>query len=401
MKILFIGGGYASCCTARLLLDQGHEVHIFERSPSLGGMAKSYQIEGMTYEFGPHILANHADDQKVIEFILKYIEVIPTTMETSTYLQGQHLNYPPHISDVTKLSQQAKIEKELQSLPSKIDETNFETYLISKVGKTLYELYFKYFTEKFWMVNPASLSADWAKLRHLGESLTEKQMFFNKKWCAYPKNDFNELFDNISAGFNLHLRTNITEIDGEKSRIVDDNGNSYQGDMLVSTISIDTLFNNKFGELDYRGYRIEPKVLYQHSFHPIDPETGKNYSMVYYPEKETLYTRTTEYKWFNHKATEAAYQGKTVITIETPSDKLRFYPMMSPANEQKLAKYLNLLSKSPKLVSIGRMGLYKYTTLDTTTQQVFRFMEKFASWNEMSPEERFKAYHYIRGDWHN
>lgn len=402
MKIVFIGGGYASCCTARLLNDLGHEVHIFEKSDSLGGMARTFYKEGMAYEFGPHILANHASDQKVIDFITRYIEMIPTSMETATFLQGQHLNYPPHIDDVPKLSQKKQIENEILRLDTKVlNENNFEAYLISKVGETLYELYFKHFTEKFWMVDPKTLSADWAKLRHLGESMTDKQMFFNKKWCAYPKNDFNELFTNISKNFNIHLNTTISNVDLKTATVHLESGEVVKSDYIVSSLSLDKLLNNKFGELEYRGYDIRPQIIEKESFHPKNPETGKNYSMVYYPEKGVPQTRTTEYKWFNHKADNPEYKNRTIITVEIPTKKAKFYPFMNTENEERLKNYLKEIALYPKVVSLGRMGLYKYTTLDTTTAQVFRFIDNFSTWFQMTQNQRYQSYIKIRGDWSN
>ncbi len=377
MKVLVIGGGYASCSVARMLMDAGHEAIIFEKEKVLGGMARSFYLDGMTYEFGPHILANHACEQKVIDFILKYIRVKKTSMETATFMQNQFLNYPPYIGDVERLKQKEEIQKEIAKLSSKqFDETNFETYLISKVGKTLYELYFKHFTEKFWMVDPKTLNADWAKLRHLGESLTEKQMFFNKTWCSYPVRDFNELFENISKGMTLRLNCSIAHIDPLTATVVDSKGVQYQGDMIVSSVSLDRMFENKFGELEYRGYEITPKIIEEEYYHPVSQNNpSKHISMVYYPEEGVPQTRTTEYKCFNHKQNDPAYKGRSIITVEVPSKKAKFYPFMDEKNEKTFAKYIKHLSTFPKLVSLGRLGLYKYTTLDTTTQQTMRFME--------------------------
>jgi len=402
MKILIIGGGYTSCCVARMLADLGHQPIIFEKENQLGGMARSFTKEGMTYEFGPHILANHASEQRVIDFILKYIEVIPTQMDSATFLQSKHLNYPPYFGDIPKLKESAQINLELEKLIHiKVDEANFESYLKSKVGATLYELYFKHFTEKFWMVDPSTLSANWAKLRHLGQSLTEKRMFFNQSWCAYPKTDFNELFRNISNNLEVHFNVTIKNIDTDKTTITDSSGATIQGDIIISTLSLDTLFQYKFGELEYRGYLIEPKIINQEYFHLQNPDSKKHYSMVYYPEPNVPYTRTTEYKCFNHKAGDEAYHGRTIITVETPSKSAKFYPFMDKTNENKFSQYIKHLANYPNLVSLGRLGLYKYTTLDTTTQQVFRFIEKFASWKMYNAEERLNNYHYIRGSWNN
>jgi UDP-galactopyranose mutase len=400
-RILLIGGGYASCCAARLLTDLGHEAVIFEGSNQLGGMARSFYLDGLSYEFGPHILANHACDQSVIDFILRFIDVKKTSMDTASYVEGKYLSYPPNIDDVPKLKEVEVIQKELLSLPSQVNESNFETYLISKVGLTLYSLYYKGFTEKFWGVHPNKLHSDWAKLRHLGENLTDKKMFFNKHWCTYPVHDYNELFERIVVGIEVLFNTKIQHIDIKRAEITDQRGHHWSGDFIVNTASLDRIFGEKFGTLKYSGYDITPVIVKHSYFHPKNIATGDHYSMVYYPEKSVSYTRITEYKNFNNKKTNTIWKNRTIISIETPSNNVKFYPFMDGENEERLKKYLKYLAKYPKLVSLGRLGLYKYTTLDTTTAQVMRFINVFNSWQVMSEKERFSAYGIIRGSWDN
>ena len=91
-----------------------------------------------------------------------------------------------------KLLFNPNIALEINNLPKNPDMKNFETYLMSKVGKTLYKNFFENFTKKFWNINPSKLSSEWALIRKLGSSINEKKMFFNKKWCSYPKKDWNQ-----------------------------------------------------------------------------------------------------------------------------------------------------------------------------------------------------------------
>jgi UDP-galactopyranose mutase len=110
-------------------------------------------------------------------------------------------------------------------------------------------------------------------------------------------------------------------------------------------------------------------------------------------------TRTTEYKCFNHKADTAPFRGRTLVTVETPvrdSDH-RFYPFSDAKNETLFSKYVARASACPKFVTLGRMGLYKYQTLDTTTAQVMRMMRELEGWQSMTASAREEAYARIRG----
>jgi UDP-galactopyranose mutase len=400
--VLIVGGGYAGCCVARVLKGLGHAVRIFEKETVPGGMARSYQIEGMTYEHGPHVLANHGCSERAMTFIKKYIPVRNTTMSAASFMQGTYLNFPPYAEDIKYLKQKDQIEKEIVLLnPRGIDETNFETYLISKVGKTLYTLFYKDFTEKFWQIEPRTLSASWAKIRRLGESLHTTELFFNSTWCAYPETNFNELFKNILDDIDITYGTPIKHVDCANTSVIDTAGKRYSGDAIISTLSIDELFDFRYGTLDYAGYDIEPVVIHREYYHPFDARTKRHYSMVYYPEKDVPQTRITEYKCFNNKARDEAYRAKTVITRETPTKKMKLYPITDQKNEALFGRYVEELTKHTALFSLGRQGLYKYTTLDTMTDQVFRFIEQAGSdleaWERKSIPEKLKAFYAIRG----
>jgi UDP-galactopyranose mutase len=382
-----------------MLADAGHGVTVFEKEATAGGLAKSYELEGMTYEYGPHIIANHNCGQEVIDFLLRFVEVEKTSMETCTMIDGKALRYPPHIGDIDAFPDAALVRAEIAALPAVADETDFETYLVGKVGRTLYERYFKNFTEKFWGVEAKSLSAEWAKIRHLGESLTKEVMFFNEKWCGYPKRDFNELFANILEGIDLRLGEPVIGIDAEGGALLFMQGRQEHFDLVVSTMSIDTAFDFADGTLDYAGYRIEPKIVEKEYAHPLHPVSGNVCSMVYYPQGDVPHTRTTEYKCFNNKSGTAAFAGRTLITVETPvrDREHRFYPFSDAKNEACFTRYIERASAFPRFVSLGRMGLYKYQTLDTTTAQVMRLMREIETWQTISARARQEAYVRVRG----
>ncbi len=52
-KILVIGSGFSSLSAACYLAKEGHEVHIFEKNPTIGGRARQLQREGFTFDMGP------------------------------------------------------------------------------------------------------------------------------------------------------------------------------------------------------------------------------------------------------------------------------------------------------------------------------------------------------------
>lgn len=68
MKIAVAGGGLAGLCSALDLSKEGHEVHIFEKYPSFGGLASAFEIAGTHLErFYHHIFTSDLDILDLIE----------------------------------------------------------------------------------------------------------------------------------------------------------------------------------------------------------------------------------------------------------------------------------------------------------------------------------------------
>ncbi|MFC1593797.1 UDP-galactopyranose mutase [Candidatus Omnitrophota bacterium] len=396
-KVVIIGAGYAGSCFAKMF-SRNYSVAILEKEKVPGGLCRSYYLDGMTYEFGPHILANHNCSQKAINFIKNNVSSVKTSMTSASFVRGKFTYYPPCKKNAELLNVQDQVEQDLKGLPEIPREDNFENYLIDKVGQTLYEIYFKEFTEKFWKVKSVMLSAEWAKVRHLGDSLTDKRIFFNKKWCAYPKKDWNELFKNLLKGIDVRYNTAVERIDFNAQEVIIKNGERIKYDLLLSTLSIDELFENRLGQLRYSGYEIAPKILRQDCYASFN---SKPISMTYFPEKRYPYTRITDYKTFQKKDKSSAYHGRIIVTVETPSKKHKLYPFMDEANETLFDDYVRIASDHPQVISLGRKGLYKYLTIDTTTEMILRLRKYLVGWDRLNPSKRYKAYQEIRGDWSN
>lgn len=52
-KIIIIGGGIGGLATANLLARDGHDVHVYEKEPTLGGRANTFTKDGFTFDTGP------------------------------------------------------------------------------------------------------------------------------------------------------------------------------------------------------------------------------------------------------------------------------------------------------------------------------------------------------------
>ena len=397
MKIIIIGTGVAGSVMADILSKKGHTVTLLEKDSKPGGMCKSYYKQGFVYEYGPHILAMHNCSKKSADYIKSKIETVETQLTSGSFINNILTYYPPSIYSAEKLDMLDLVQEELKNLPKIPDENNFESYLISKVGPTLYKLFFKSFTKKFWNIEPIKLSADWAKLRHLGEDIKTKKMFFNNKWCAYPKKDWNQLFENLLKNQNVLYDVDVKSVEFKKKELTFKDGSKINYDFLISTMHIDELFNFKEDKLDYTGYSIKPEIIDRKHFAELD---GIPLAMTYYPDMKTPYCRVSDYGCFQKKK-NYPYNNRTIVTYETPDSNIRLYPFVDEKNNSKFKKYLNLASRENSVLTFGRLGLYKYLTTDTTVEMAFRAIDYIDKWADLNFDKKLKAYHFIRGDWSN
>jgi UDP-galactopyranose mutase len=397
MKIVIIGAGVSGSVLSDLLSKQKHEVTIIEKSKIPGGMCKSYYKDGFTYEYGPHILATHHSSQRTKEYIKSKIEVKKTFLTSASYVNNTITYYPPSIHSAKKLGIHKKVLNEIARLPKFPNMENFETYLMDKVGKTLYEKFFKNFTSKFWNIDPKKLSADWALIRKLGSDLTSKKMFFNSHWCSYPKKDWNEFFHNCLKNQKVIYDANVKTIDFNQRTIKLNDNSKITYDLCISSMHIDELLNFKFGKLDYAGYRINTKIIKKIDEKKID---NKVISMLYFPERKFKHCRITNYGSFQNKK-DFPYNDRTILTVEYPDSSIRLYPFTDKKNLKNFEKHIIDLSKINNIISFGRLGLYKYLTTDTTVEMAFRLLPFVSKWKKLSPTKRFDAYKTIRGNWGN
>ena len=114
-------------------------------------------------------------------------------------------------------------------------------------------------------------------------SINEKKMFFNNKWCSYPKKRWNQLFENCLKNKRLILDVDIKKINKKNRTLITNKNHKIKYDFLISTTNIDELHDYKFGKLNYAGYDIETKIIKKKDAYRLN---NKEISMhLYFPEK--------------------------------------------------------------------------------------------------------------------
>jgi UDP-galactopyranose mutase len=69
--------------------------------------------------------------------------------------------------------------------------------------------------------------------------------------------------------------------------------------------------------------------------------------------------------------------------------------------DEKFYRYLEQAAAIPGLVPLGRLGLYKYVTMDTTLAMAQRLLSSLEEYLSSAPGRRYELLRHIRGDWKN
>ena len=362
-KAIVVGGGVCGCTAAYLLSKDGWDVTLFEKEKCLGGGIRTFFYGSHPYTFGPRPL--YTPYEKVYKFLNKFIPVKPFKLYLNTFIErdGQFYSFPIHKDDIPKMPDAGSIYKELEERPEIKGKMDFEEYYTKSVGKTLYDKFINNYSKKMWAIKSNKELEDFQwSLKGVALKTGTKQVRTDLI-VAHPTNidGYNRYFDIISREFKVKLNCNIQKFDVEK-RGIQVNDKWLYADILVSTTSIDSLFDYCYGELKYIGRDFIKLVL------PVKQVIPNPIIFLHYPNDE-MFTRVVEYKkLYRYKS------ATTLLGMEIPSFNNKLYPYPIKKERERAKKYMDSLPKN--VFSIGRKGRYVYDNIGEVVMQGFELIEK-------------------------
>src|SRR5207248_4220247 len=116
-----------------------------------------------------------------------------------------------------------------------------EDVVVSKVGRELYEKFFRGYTRKQWGLDPSELDA--SVTARVPTRTNRDSRYFTDAYQAMPLHGFTRLFENMLSHTNIQILLN-TDYREVKDYI------PYK--QLIYTGPIDEFFDYQFGKLPYR-----------------------------------------------------------------------------------------------------------------------------------------------------
>lgn len=370
-RAIILGGGFSGFTWAHLLAKRGWEAVVLEKTDQAGGGIKTLWYNGHPYTHGPRHFVGKS--RCAFEFIDALVPQRELTFSARTYVgqDDQFYTYTPHLDDVERMPDKEKIRVELKEAEEGRtgSPVNFEDKWIKGIGETLYRKFAEKYTRKHWQIpttaiidehNYTGLQASFAELR------TGTHRYLDGHIVAYPRSmrGWDDYFSRLAENRSISVRYNaaITAYDLEK-RAVWIGGEKIQGDLVVSTLSPDTVFDYAHGRLPYAGRTVTPLVL------PVPRAFPDDVIFMYYAGDEP-YLRIVEYKKFTGYSSP-----NTLLGIEYPASGAQDYPYPIHSEIERAKRYREALPKG--VISVGRLGSYRYMTISDIIDQALELVEEY------------------------
>ncbi len=339
---LIIGSGLFGSVCARELTDAGFKCLVIDKRNHVGGNVYTENIKGINvHKYGPHIF--HTSNKKIWDYVNKFVEFNHFSYRPRVNFNNKIYSFPINMMTLYQLWGVTNPKEALEKINKvKINiknPSNLEEYILSKVGKEIYETFIKGYTKKQWEKDPKDLPV--SIIKRIPIRLTFDDNYYFDKYQGIPIGGYTKLINNLLR--EVEVKTNIDYFKNKAELDLVSN-------KVIFTGKIDEYFNYKFGELEYRGLNFEQEILDIDNFQGV---AGMNYTSEKVP-----FTRIIEHKHF-----EFGKQKHTIITKEYPKkaskNDIPYYPINNKANNKRYSKYKKLAEKT-NVIFGGRLAEYKY-----------------------------------------
>ncbi len=366
---LIVGSGLFGATFAFFARQQGKRVLVIDKRPHLGGNVYCEKIEGINvHKYGAHIF--HTSNKKVWDFVNSFVPFNRYTNCPVANYKGKLYNLPFNMNTfhqlwgvVTPEEARAVIEEQksdaIRALQGR-EPANLEEQALSLVGRDIFEMLIKGYTEKQWGRPCSELPA--FIIRRLPLRFVFDNNYFNDAYQGIPVGGYNKLIAGLLEG--VETRTNC-DFFADRAEL------SSLGEKIVFTGQIDEYFDFRFGHLDFRTVSFDHEIK--------DTPNWQGNAVVNYTDREIPYTRKIEHKHFEMFG-QAVYDcPKTVVSREFSTEwkpgMEPYYPVNDVKNSDLFCKYKALADQEENVIFGGRLAEYKYYDMAPVVEKVMRYFE--------------------------
>jgi UDP-galactopyranose mutase len=306
----------------------------------------------LIHNYGPHYF--RTNDEKLLSYLSRFAQFAPANYEVRSQVRGELFPFPINLTTLERFFglplDADSAERLLASKRIPIAHpANSEEYVLSRVGRELYEAFYLNYTLKQWDTHPRAL--DPSVCGRVPVRLDRDYRYVGHRFQVMPQGGFTRLFARMLDHPKIRVLLD-TPFAAVRGRVKPRHATVYCG-------PIDEYFGNRLGRLPYRSLRFD--------FVPSAAEWRQPCVQINYPN-EFAYTRSVEIKHVTGQV-----HPETVVSYETPAAEGEpFYPVPRPESAALYERYRELAfteTARHRVYFCGRLAQYRYFNTDEVIQE--------------------------------
>ena len=420
MKTAILGAGLTGLTLGYLLNQKGVDFEILEKEHECGGLMRSLQEDGFTFDYGgSHII--FSKDKYVLDFMLNLMgdNKIKNRRNTKVLYKGHYVKYPFEngLTDLPKEDNfeclyyfiQNVIKKEKGELkrPNNLKDWCYYTF-----GKGIAEKYLIPYNEKIWNYPVEKISLEWVDripnppVEDIIKSSLgmETEGYTHQLYFYYPKvGGIQTLIKALEEGIKNKIITNsdVKKIKKEDGKWIISNGREEKScDKIISTIPIHGLINALNVPVDVKNavdnlkYNSLITIMIG-----IDKSEINDFTWVYIPDRGVLTHRVS---FPSNYSPYVAPEGKSSVLAEITCNigdeiwKMKGEDLAKRTIED-ISKLKIINKEDICFVKIKRMK-YAYVINDVSYNKNIRVIKDYMKGIGIDLVGRFAEFKYLNMD---
>ena len=427
-----MGAGLAGLSAGSVLSRAGRSVTLIEGGSAVGGMSRTIEHEGFRFDLGGHrFITKTRETEDFVRRLLRD-ECLIVPRKSEILMRGRSFDYPLTPANAVfgmgmAMTFRILVAYAVQNVRNEVRRSaiiSLEDWVVGKFGRTMFDLYFREYSEKVWGISCREISMEWVSRRIEGLSLWKaiKNAFSKRSGrdidtladsFLYPATGIGliseRLREEIEINNSIRTNTRVSRVDHDdftiKSIMVRNGADLYdlEGSEFVSSIPLTVLIQTLHPAPPEEVQRAVAQLRYRDllvSTIMLDRDRVTDLTWMYLPEKAVPFGRIHEPKNWSK---DMAPQGKTHLVAEyfcfqkdsiwKASDEAitdstvdhlcrmgfidrrevigscvvrvpRAYPLFQVGYQEHYETIMNYLKRFRNLHVIGRGGMFRYHNMD-------------------------------------
>jgi protoporphyrinogen oxidase len=345
-RIVILGAGLSGLSAAWHLRKRGVDCRVFEKEPEVGGLCRSPEIRGFTFDCAGHLL--HFKQAYAFELVKSLLKSNLVEHRRSSWVQSfnTHVRYPFQANlnslpyPVARECLTGFIRAQENVRLSRGEKLSFRSWINRKFGKGIARHFMEPFNRKFWTLPLEELTSEWPQgiipVPSLGQVLeglmgdSSRSFGYNASFW-YPRTGGIKQIPLLLAGQveNIHTGCPVKGIDINKKKIKLGSGDFESYDYLITTLPLPQLAGLIKGLRKPEG-ALFGKLRWNSVFNlnlGIDGDIPQKMHWLYFPQKEVSFFRVG---FFHNFSCSLAPRGKSSLYVEAA------YSKAQPINKVKI-----------------------------------------------------------------